>query len=87
MERTVESPVWWKGSDDGKFRAYGSATGKVLWSYGGGAVIANGMVYVDSAYHPEYSTSQGRAAGLRSLTDPHRGDRSGWCSAGHCRVG
>lgn len=71
----------WEGSDDGKFRAYSSTTGKVWWSYdtirsfagvdgvvgmgsaitgsGGGAVVVNGMVYVNSAYYPEYSTSQG----------------------------
>lgn len=71
----------WEGSNDGKFRAYDSSTGEVLWSYdtirtftgvngikgmgsaitgtGGGAVISNGMVYVQSGYWPEYSTEQG----------------------------
>ncbi|MFC4053543.1 PQQ-binding-like beta-propeller repeat protein [Actinomadura syzygii] len=59
--------IVWEGSGDGKFRAYSSETGKVLWAFdtiadfptvnggtgrggalsgGGGAVIADGMVYV-----------------------------------------
>jgi polyvinyl alcohol dehydrogenase (cytochrome) len=71
----------WEGSNDGKFRAYDSNNGQVLWSYdtirtftgvngiegmgssitgtGGGAVIAHGMVYVQSGYWPEYSTEKG----------------------------
>ena len=71
----------WEGSADGKFRAYDSANGRVLWTYdtirtftgvngiegmgsaiagpGGGAVIAHGMVYVQSGYAPEYSTEKG----------------------------
>jgi polyvinyl alcohol dehydrogenase (cytochrome) len=71
----------WEGSADGKFRAYDSANGRVLWTYdtiqtfmgvngiegmgstmagpGSGAVIAHGMVYVQSGYAPEYSTEKG----------------------------
>jgi polyvinyl alcohol dehydrogenase (cytochrome) len=71
----------WEGSADGKFRAYDSTTGHVLWTYdtirtftgvngiegmgstmagtGSGAVIAHGMVYVQSGYAPEYSTEKG----------------------------
>ncbi|OXM59479.1 hypothetical protein CF165_47470 [Amycolatopsis vastitatis] len=66
----------WEGSNDGKLRAYDSATGSVLWTYdtirtftgvngfegvgstingtGGGAVVAHGMVYVQSGYLPAY---------------------------------
>ena len=71
----------WEGATDGKFRAYDSKTGRILWTYdtlrtftgvngvegmgssitgtGGGAVIAHGMVYVQSGYWPEYSTEKG----------------------------
>lgn len=71
----------WEGSTDGKFRAYDSRNGQVLWTYdtvrtftgvngiegmgsaitgtGGGAVIAHGMVYVQSGYWPEYSKEKG----------------------------
>jgi polyvinyl alcohol dehydrogenase (cytochrome) len=72
----------WEGSNDGKLRAYDSATGSVLWTYdtirtftgvngiegsgsaiggtGGGAVIAHGMVYVQSGYWPGYPSDTGR---------------------------
>ncbi|RKS76918.1 polyvinyl alcohol dehydrogenase (cytochrome) [Actinomadura pelletieri DSM 43383] len=64
---TTSPGLVWLGSMDGKFRAYSSETGKVLWAFdtiadfptvnggpgrggaiagGGGAVVANGMVYV-----------------------------------------
>ncbi|WP_344896150.1 PQQ-binding-like beta-propeller repeat protein [Actinomadura meridiana] len=64
---TTSPGIVWEGSLDGKFRAYSSETGKVLWAFdtitdipavnggtgqgsalagGGGAVVANGMVYV-----------------------------------------
>nr|WP_133903282.1 PQQ-binding-like beta-propeller repeat protein [Actinophytocola oryzae] len=71
----------WEGGIDGKFRAYDSRNGRVLWSYdairsftgvngvvgtgsafagtGSGAVISRGMVYVQSGYYPEYSTTEG----------------------------
>lgn len=67
----------WEGGVDGKFRAYDSATGRILWTYdtirtfqgvngvegigsamagtGSGAVISNGMVYVQAGYVPEYA--------------------------------
>ncbi|TMQ94916.1 hypothetical protein ETD83_23160 [Actinomadura soli] len=64
---TTSPGLVWEGSMDGKFRAYSTETGDVLWSFdtiadfptvnggtgrggslagGGGAVVANGMVYV-----------------------------------------
>lgn len=65
--------VAFEGGWDGKFRAFDTNTGKILWQYdtirsytgtngitgtggsinGGGAVVANdGMVYLNSGYHP-----------------------------------
>jgi polyvinyl alcohol dehydrogenase (cytochrome) len=78
---SVSPGLVWEGGVDGKFRAFDSKTGRIVWTYdairtflgvngiegvgsafagtGGGAVIANGMVYVQSGYVPEYSTEKG----------------------------